>query len=49
MFNSVVVLINQRLHPASLNNIYRHIVKLEWFAIVGLLVWLLVLFSMILT
>jgi hypothetical protein len=49
MLNSVLVRITQRFHPESLNNIYKNIVKLEWLAVVGLLVLLLLVFSKILT
>jgi hypothetical protein len=48
MFSSVLVRITQKLHLASLNKIYRNIVKLEWFAIVSLVAWLLIVFSIIL-
>jgi hypothetical protein len=49
MLKSVLVRITQRFHPASLNNIYRNIIKLEWLAIVSLLIWLILVFSIILT
>jgi hypothetical protein len=44
MLNSMLVRITQKFHPASLKNI----VKLEWLAIVGMLAWLLIIFSIIL-
>jgi hypothetical protein len=48
MFNSVLVRITRKIHIASLNDLYGNIIKLEWFAIVGLVSWLLIVFSTIL-
>jgi hypothetical protein len=48
MLNSIWLRIIQRFHPESLNNNYKNIVKLEWLAIFGLLIWLTIVFSTIL-
>ncbi|MFT4765561.1 MAG: hypothetical protein ACI9OH_002672 [Oleispira sp.] len=48
MFNTVLGRITQKLHGASLKNIYGNIIKLEWVAIAGLLTWLFVVFTTIL-
>jgi hypothetical protein len=49
MLNSVLVCITQKFHLASLNNIYKNIVKLEWFAVISLIAWLFFVFSIILS
>jgi hypothetical protein len=48
MLNSVWLRIIHGFHPKTLNNIYKNIVKLEWLAIFGLLIWLIIVFSTIL-
>lgn len=48
MLNSVLVRVTHKFHTLSLNRIYGNIIKLEWFAIIGLMTWLLVIFTAIL-
>jgi hypothetical protein len=48
MLNAIAVRATHKIQSLSLKNMYKNIVKLEWFAVVGLLGWLFVVFTAIL-
>lgn len=48
MLETVSVRVTHKMQSISLKNMYKNIVKLEWFAVVGLLGWLFVVFTAIL-
>jgi hypothetical protein len=48
MLNSVLARATHKIQALSSSQIYGSIIKLEWFAIIGLITWLVVIFSAIL-
>jgi len=48
MLNLILTNTAHKIHEVSLKNLYRNIIKLEWFAIASLMTWLLFVFLMIL-
>jgi hypothetical protein len=48
MLSLVLLRITDKVQSLSLNRMYENIVKLEWLAIVGLIAWLVIIFTAIL-